>query len=731
MAPLDLMSQPPTSSPPSPAPAPRSAPPSPAPSDPPSPAPPSFAAPAARWDAQALLEALDPDQRQVAEHLEGPLCVLAGAGTGKTRAITYRIAYGVAVGAYQPTQVLAVTFTARAAGEMRSRLADLGVPGVQARTFHSAALRQLTYFWPTAIGGRRPEIQSHKAPLVGAAARRLGVSTDRALIRDLAAEVEWAKVTMTLPEDYAQAAVAAGRTGVAGQEAATVAQVLSLYEEAKSERGVIDFEDVLLLTIGILLDREDVAAQVRGQYKHFVVDEYQDVSPLQQRLLDLWLGRRRQLCVVGDVSQTIYSFTGATPDFLTGFASRYEGARTVRLSRDYRSTPQVVSLANQVLARSRRGGVLRLPAGAVELVAQRPAGPAVRYQAYDDDVAEAQGVVAQVQRLRSSGVPLSEIAVLYRTNSQSEAIEQALSRAGIGYLVRGGERFFEREEVKRAMVVLRAAARTERATLTGDLGADVRTVLAREGWHAEPPAAQGAVRERWESLAAIVELADQMAERRGSDLDALVTELTERASAQNAPTVAGVTLASLHASKGLEWDAVLLVGACEGLLPISLAEGADAIEEERRLLYVGVTRARQHLVISYARARTPGGRASRQPSRFLDGIWSAPASRSRGRGTAGAGSRGRARQAAVDFEAENDPATVALFEELRAWRAGVAKERSRPAFTVFSDSTLRLIAIMRPTTLPHLAAVKGVGAVKLQEYGPAVLKVLREHPAQD
>ena len=732
MAPLDLMSQPPTSSPPSPAPVPRSDPRlSPAPSDPPSPAPPSFAAPAARWDAQALLEALDPDQRQVAEHLEGPLCVLAGAGTGKTRAITYRIAYGVAVGAYQPTQVLAVTFTARAAGEMRSRLADLGVPGVQARTFHSAALRQLTYFWPTAIGGRRPEIQSHKAPLVGAAARRLGVSTDRALIRDLAAEVEWAKVTMTLPEDYVQVSAAAGRTGVAGMEPAAVAQVLVAYEEAKSERGVIDFEDVLLLTVGILLDREDVAAQVRGQYKHFVVDEYQDVSPLQQRLLDLWLGRRRQLCVVGDVSQTIYSFTGATPDFLTGFASRYEGARTVRLSRDYRSTPQVVSLANQVLARSRRGGVLRLPAGAVELVAQRPAGPAVRYQAYDDDVAEAQGVVAQVQRLRSSGVPLSEIAVLYRTNSQSEAIEQALSRAGIGYLVRGGERFFEREEVKRAMVVLRAAARTERATLTGDLGADVRTVLAREGWHAEPPAAQGAVRERWESLAAIVELADQMAERRGSDLDALVTELAERASAQNAPTVAGVTLASLHASKGLEWDAVLLVGACEGLLPISLAEGADAIEEERRLLYVGVTRARQHLVISYARARTPGGRASRQPSRFLDGIWPAPASRSRGRGTAGAGSRGRARQAAVDFEAENDPATVALFEELRAWRAGVAKERSRPAFTVFSDSTLRLIAIMRPTTLPHLAAVKGVGAVKLQEYGPAVLKVLREHPAQD
>ena len=686
-------------------------------------------------DTAALLEALDPDQREVAEHLEGPLCVLAGAGTGKTRAITYRIAHGVATGAYQATQVLAVTFTARAAGEMRSRLADLGVPGVQARTFHAAALRQLTYFWPTAIGGRRPDIQAHKAPLVGAAARRLGLPTDRATVRDLAAEVEWAKVTMTLPEDYAQAAVAAGRTGVAGQEAATVAQVLSLYEEAKSERGVIDFEDVLLLTIGILLDREDVAAQVRGQYKHFVVDEYQDVSPLQQRLLDLWLGRRRQLCVVGDVSQTIYSFTGATPAFLTGFTTRYEGARIVRLSRDYRSTPQVVSLANRVLSRSRRGGgAPALPAGAVELVAQRPSGPAVRFEAYDDDVAEAAGVVEHVGRLRSSGVPLSEIAVLYRTNSQSEVIEQALSGAGIGYLVRGGERFFERDEVKRAMVILRAAARTERADLTGDVGADTRMVLGREGWSERPPAPRGAVRERWDSLNAIVELADELGSRRGADLDGLVAELGERAAAQNAPTVEGVTLSSLHAAKGLEWDAVVLVGASEGLLPISLAEGPAAVEEERRLLYVGVTRAREHLVISYARARNAGGRASRKPSRFLDGIWptgGGPAPQ-RGRSASSRSSRSsqspkeRARRAAAEFEADNDPATIALFEALRAWRAGVAKERSRPAYTVFADTTLRSIAVVKPGTLPQLSLIHGVGAVKLQEYGADVLYVVRE-----
>ena len=679
----------------------------------------------------ALLDALDPDQRQVAEHLEGALCVLAGAGTGKTRAITYRIAYGVAVGAYQPTQVLAVTFTARAAGEMRSRLADLGVVGAQARTFHSAALRQLTYFWPTAIGGRRPEIETFKGRLVGIAAHRLGLSTDRALIRDLSAEVEWAKVTMTLPEDYAQQAAALRREPPGGLEPATVAQVLAAYEEAKTERGVIDFEDVLLLMVGILLDREDIADQVRGQYKHFVVDEYQDVSPLQQRLLDLWLGRRRQLCVVGDVSQTIYSFTGATPAFLTGFATRYEGARTVRLSRDYRSTPQVVSLANRVLSRSRRGGgALVLPAGAVELVAQRPSGPAVRFESYDDDVAEAAGVVEHVGRLRSAGVPLSGIAVLYRTNSQSEAIEQALSDAGIGYLVRGGERFFERDEVKRAVVMLRAAARTERAELTGDVGADTRMVLGREGWSERPPAPRGAVRERWDSLNAIVELADELGAKRGADLDGLVAELGERAAAQNAPTVEGVTLSSLHAAKGLEWDAVLLVGASEGLLPISLAEGPAAIEEERRLLYVGVTRAREHLVVSCARARNPGGRASRRPSRFLDGIW--PTDDPDRRGGRGASSRPprspreRAKQAAAEFEADNDPATIALFEALRAWRAGVAKERSKPAYTVFADTTLRSIAVVKPGRLPQLSLIHGVGAVKLKEYGADVLRVVRE-----
>ena len=677
------------------------------------------AGPSTRFaDPDVLLEALDPDQRAVAEHLSGPLCVLAGAGTGKTRAITYRIARAVLMGVWAPQSVLAVTFTARAAGEMRSRLRDLGVPGVQARTFHSAALRQLGYFWPRTVGGSLPRIAEHKASLVAEAAGRLGLGADRTAVRDLASEVEWAKVSMVAAEDYVARAAAAGRGEPAGHDLATVARLLDVYEDAKTERGVIDFEDVLLLLVGVLLERDDIAREVRGQYRRFVVDEYQDVSPLQQRLLDLWLGDRKDLCVVGDVSQTIYSFTGATPHFLTSFARRYPGAQTVRLVRDYRSTPQVVAVANEVLARAGRH---KDPA-AVDLVAQRPSSLPVRWRVYDDDVAEAAGVAQRVGELRDQGVPLSEIAVLFRTNNQSEALEQALSAAGIGYLVRGGERFFSRREVREAIVLLRGAARTSAGQ---ELGVAVRDVLASVGWSATAPAARGAVRERWESLDSLVRLADELAQTRGASMVELVAELDERASAQNAPTVDGVTLSSLHAAKGLEWDAVFLVGVSEGLLPISLAEGEDAVAEERRLLYVGVTRAREHLELSWARARTPGGRASRRRSRFLDGVWPEDRAAS-GRPT----SRRAAARARDEAYYEENPADAPLFDALKAWRADLAKEISKPAYTIFHDTTLRAIASARPRDLRSLAVLRGVGAAKLDAYGAQVLAVIREHTSE-
>ncbi|MFC7406265.1 ATP-dependent DNA helicase UvrD2 [Georgenia alba] len=661
-----------------------------------------------------LLDALDEDQRAVAERLTGPLCVLAGAGTGKTRAITYRIAHGVLTGTYNPQTVLAVTFTARAAGEMRSRLRDLGVGGVQARTFHAAALRQLSYFWPQVVGGGLPRIAEHKASLVAEASGRLGLGADRTTIRDLSGEVEWAKVSMVTADDYAARAARSGREAVGGHDHATIARLLSVYEDVKNERGVIDFEDVLLLLVGILLERDDVAAQVRGQYRHFVVDEYQDVSPLQQRLLDLWLGERRELCVVGDVSQTIYSFTGATPRFLTEFTRRFQEAPVVRLVRDYRSTPQVVDLANKVLARAGR----QRDSAAVELVAQRPSSVAVRLEVYDDDLAEARAVADRVAALEKDGVPLNEIAVLYRTNGQSEVLEQALADAGIAYLVRGGERFFARREVKEAIAMLRAAVRSSADQPVGEA---VRDVLSSVGWSVTPPAARGATRERWESLNSLVNLADDLHATRGAGMGELVAELDERAAAQHAPTVAGVTLASLHAAKGLEWDAVFLVGVCEGLLPISLAETDQAIAEERRLLYVGVTRAREHLQLSYARARTVGGRASRKRSRFLDGIWPDDGAAARRGGV----SRRAAARARTEAFLEENPADAELYERLRAWRGEVARAISKPAYTVLHDTTLQAIATAKPKDLRQLALLRGIGATKLEAYGGQVLAVVR------
>lgn len=688
----------------------------------------------------AVLEALDPEQREVATSLGGPVCVLAGAGTGKTRAITHRIAYGVLAGVYVPQQVLAVTFTARAAGEMRSRLRDLGVPGVQARTFHAAALRQLHYFWPQAIGGAAPEVVPHKAGLVAEAGSRLRLQLDRAAVRDLAAEVEWAKVSLLTPDDYAPAARRAGRDP-AGLDVTATARLLQTYEDVKSERGVIDFEDVLLVTAGVLQDHPRITEEVRRQYRHFVVDEYQDVNPLQQRLLDLWLGDRDDVCVVGDASQTIYSFTGASPQYLLGFPRRFPAARVVKLVRDYRSTPQVVALANGLLARvptSQRQARL-------ELVAQRPAGPPPQFTEYADDVAEAAGVAQAAKRLVDQGVRPSEIAVLFRTNAQSEPLEQAMTEIGLPYVLRGGERFFSRREVREAVMLLRGAARA--ADASQPLGEAVRDVLASSGWQPTPPSASGAVRERWESLNALAGLADELAEKRpGAGLTELVAELDERAAAQHAPTVEGVTLASLHSAKGLEWQAVFLVGVSEGLLPISMADGPDAVEEERRLLYVGVTRAREHLAVSWAGARTPGARATRRPSRFLDGLRPqlADAGVSPGRGSASDGSgrrSGRSRRparcrtcgGALSTGAERKvgrcddcPPTYeeATFEALRAWRSEVATSASVPAFVVFTDATLVALAEQRPDDEPGLARIPGIGATKRQRYGAQVLAVL-------
>ncbi|KOU14662.1 ATP-dependent DNA helicase [Streptomyces sp. WM6372] len=697
--------------------------------------------PAGADSADAVLLGLDPEQREVATTLRGPVCVLAGAGTGKTRAITHRIAYGVRSGQLMPASVLAVTFTNRAAGEMRGRLRSLGAGGVQARTFHSAALRQLQYFWPKAIGGEVPRLVERKVQLVAEAGARCRIRLDRGELRDVTGEIEWAKVTQTVPADYPAAALKAGRE--APRDMAEIAQIYGAYEQLKRDRGTIDFEDVLLLTVGILQDRHDIAEQIRSQYQHFVVDEYQDVSPLQQRLLDLWLGERDSLCVVGDASQTIYSFTGATPDHLLNFRTRYPRATVVKLVRDYRSTPQVVHLANGLLAQAKgRAAEHRL-----ELVSQREPGPDPVYAEYPDEPAEAEGVALRIRDLIAAGVPAGEIAVLYRINAQSEVYEQALADAGVPYQLRGAERFFERGEVQKAILALRGAARSGgNDPLLDDvveLGSQVRAVLSSTGWSAEPPAGSGAVRDQWESVAALVRLAEDFARGRpGATLADLTVELDERRAAQHAPTVQGVTLASLHAAKGLEWDAVFLAGLTDGMLPITYAKTDEQVEEERRLLYVGVTRARLHLTLSWALSRAPGGRASRRPSRFLNGLRpgsAAPASRTgapaeravRGRGRRGPALCrvcGKTLTEAAELKlmrCDDCPSDMdeGLYERLREWRAGQAKEQGLPAYCVFTDRTLVAIAEAQPSEAGELSMISGVGGRKLDRYGADVLAI--------
>ena len=569
----------------------------------------------------AVLGSLDPEQREVALVSRGPVCVLAGAGTGKTRAVAHRIAYSAATGTTDPARVLAVTFTTRAAGELRARLRQLGaaVPGaglerVQARTFHSAALRQLTHFWPGTVGGPVPQVIDSKIGLIAEAARRLRLSGGLPELRDAAAEVEWAKVTQVRPDDYAAASAKAGRSGPFSAD--KMARLYTAYEELRRERHVIDFESVLELTAAILTQDPAAAAAMRDRYDSFVVDEYQDVNPLQKLVLDAWLGDRDDLCVVGDPRQTIYSFTGATPSYLTGFAAEFPGARVIKLVRNYRSTPQVVALANRISAAGTLGGA--------PLAAQLAAGPAPRFTEHADEPAEYGAVARQAAALIRAGTPPGEIAVLVRINAQTQGFEQALADAGVPFQLKGAERFFERPEVRQAVAAVRGAARS--ASAQDAPAAQVRPVLAGLGLSPQAPAGRGVARDRWESRAVLAQLADDFfAAHPAATLAGLAQELAERSASGQAPAAPGVTIGSLHAAKGLEWTAVFLPGLTDGTLPIIHAQSADAIAEEQRLFYVGVTRAREQLFLSWALARSPGSPRRRRPSRFLAGLQSRPA----------------------------------------------------------------------------------------------------------
>jgi DNA helicase II / ATP-dependent DNA helicase PcrA len=701
-----------------------------------------------------LTHDLNPAQREAVETTVGPLCILAGAGTGKTRVISRRVAYAIATGAVHPGHVLVVTFTDKAANEMRERLAALGFPGVQAQTFHAAAFRQLRYFWSRLSDSRLPEVLASKAPMLAPLQRSLPGGYKFTAVKDLADELEWAKARRLDPSTYQAAAEAMGRTPPIPGD--LFAGVFRRYERAKERAGRIDFEDMLVRMLEGFETREDIAEEFRGQYRWFSVDEYQDTNPLQQALLEAWLGERRDLAVVGDEDQTIYTFTGATSEYLTGFARRFPEARVVRLEDNYRSSPEVLALANRLLA----GTPGRGPGAGKRLVATRASGPEPTVAAFEHAEREVRALVAEVGRLVRAGVDPDEVAVLVRTNAQIPPLEEALAAAGIRYQVRG-ELFFRRTEVLRAIGVLRS--RTARATGGGLVDALEAIWFERFGFRRDEEPDGEEARQRHASLVTLLGIAERLEGSRPGDggepgpqaevlegggggpaagadpgvdpdpaageaagavagMAMFLEEMGRRAAQEAEGTGGGVNLLTYHRAKGLEFDAVLLPAVEEGVLPIRQASTPAEVAEERRLLYVGLTRARVHLWLSWAARRAgPSGREqSRKPSRFLDDLVQPGAGRVRPRAVAS----GMTRTGRASVRADGP-----LAEQLRAWRRKRAEADGVPAYVVFNDRTLAALTERQPRSRGELLAVEGIGPSKLDRYGDELLALLT--PAED
>ena len=540
-----------------------------------------------------FLTDLDDEQRAAASAIRGPVLIIAGAGTGKTRTITHRIAHALENGITEPSRTLALTFTARAAAELRLRLATLGFPGVQAHTFHSSAWRQLQFFWNEAIGGKPFRILAQKSELIGEALSTVGRSKSGLSIREIATEIEWAKGQEIAPEDYARNAQERARVSPHGLSFQEIAEVYRTYDGLKHEQGQLDFEDILLLLVGILEEQNSIIDRVRSQYRYFTVDEYQDVSPLQERLLNLWLGNRKEICVVGDPDQSIFSFAGSSNQYLLGFTKRYPDAQVFRLDRNYRSTSQIVNVANKVMDR--------------ELISVRGKGEVnVRLTSHSNEVVESEKIVARISELIKSGVDSRDIAVLFRRNDQLQDFAQTLLTAGIPVNIIGysqGQRpFFYDGKIKEAIRLIRGAAIANESSLEGiDLVGQVIAILSAIGWHPERTTGDDA-------RLRLVEFVAQLQERMpAATLRDLINEFDERERSNVEPEVIGVVLTSIHSAKGLEWSHVFIPRLREGVIPISHAMTSDELlAEERRLFYVAVTRAKDSLWLSFA-----GGDSSR------------------------------------------------------------------------------------------------------------------------
>ena len=700
-------------------------------------------------DADGLLEGLNAGQRAAVTTDAAPLCILAGAGSGKTRVLTRRIAHRVATSTAEPHRVLALTFTRKAAGELRSRLGGLGLrDGVAAGTFHGIALAQLRTRW-LERGEPEPTLLDRKFALVARnIPRRSGQREVNPL--DAIGEIEWAKARRIAPQDYADEALHHNRRPpLPGRE---MAAVYERYEQDKAKRGLVDFDDLLVLCERALVSDPRFAATQRWRFRHLFVDEFQDVNPLQFALLRAWLGERTDLCVVGDPRQAIYAWNGADAGYLNQFARHFPGAEVLELRDNYRSTPQILSVANAVIAEREVGAALR---------PNRPPGEPPAIVEYAHDAEEARGIARSVRDAHGPGRPWSDQAVLARTNAQAALIADALGRAGIPHRVRGGAALTSQPEVKEALRRLRGS-RSPFAVALADLEAEVSGRFAEETEEEAPPSASAPGRggpdagadgepsqetehqeQRRANLAALVQLGNDYL---GLDPSASAAGFVQWLNAAARAEDAGggkdaVEVATFHAAKGLEWPIVHVAGVEAGLVPIGHAKTPDAEAEERRLFYVALTRAERVLRLSWAAERTFGSRSSRrQPSPYLhevkavldamaggregvDGLAEVRKERQRLASQHGTGRRARGAKSPATLSAGD----AKVFDALKAWRLEQARAASVPAYVVFPDKTLEAMAVARPRDLAGLLTLPGVGQVKATRYGDTLLAVVAEH----